>query len=41
MGRRLMIKTAILADKVGLTDPDTAWLLPWWVYKATVFFGIA
>lgn len=28
-----MVRLMIAAERVGLTDPDVAWLVPAWAYK--------
>lgn len=36
----LTAKTLIAADKLGMTDPDVAWLYPAWIYKALLLAGL-
>ena len=38
--KHLSTKALIVADAIGATDPDVAWLYPAWVYKALLFAGL-
>ena len=35
-----LVLLTLTADKLGLTDPDTVWLIPAWSYKAALLVGI-
>jgi len=33
-----MTRLLLVADRIGASDPDVAWLIPAWIYKAAIFF---